>query len=43
MQVTATKLHIEMDCIEKRIVELISRYNIQNLVMGAASDKYHSR
>lgn len=43
MGVTATKLHIEMDCIEKGIIELISRYNIQNLVMGAASDKYHSR
>jgi len=41
--VTATKLYIEMDCIEKGIIELISRYNIQNLVMGAASDKYHSR
>lgn len=43
MGVTATKLHIEMDCIEKGIIGLISRYNIQNLVMGAASDKYHSR
>ncbi|KAL3026705.1 hypothetical protein AAZX31_03G008200 [Glycine max] len=44
MGVRARKLlHIEMDCIEKGIVELISRYGIQKLVMGAASDKYHSR
>lgn len=39
----AEKLYIEMDSIGKGIIELISRYNIQNLVMGAASDKYHSR
>ncbi|OIW19917.1 hypothetical protein TanjilG_28896 [Lupinus angustifolius] len=43
MGVRAEKLHIEMDCIEKGIIELISRYNIQELVMGAASNKYHSR
>ncbi|XP_058743983.1 U-box domain-containing protein 33-like isoform X1 [Vicia villosa] len=43
MGVKAEKLHIEMDCIEKGIIELVSKYNIQNLVMGAASDKYHSR
>ncbi|CAK8560813.1 unnamed protein product [Lathyrus sativus] len=43
MGVRAEKLHIEMDSIEKGIIELISKYNIQNLVMGAASDKYHSR
>ncbi|XP_057454645.1 U-box domain-containing protein 33-like isoform X2 [Lotus japonicus] len=43
MGVRAEKLHIEMNCIEKGIVELISTYNIQKLVMGAASDKYHSR
>ncbi|KAJ1429592.1 Zinc finger, RING/FYVE/PHD-type [Sesbania bispinosa] len=43
MGVRAEKLHIEMDCIEKGIVELISHHNIQKLVMGAASDKYHSR
>ncbi|XP_045788296.1 U-box domain-containing protein 33-like isoform X1 [Trifolium pratense] len=43
MGVRANKLHIEMDCIEKGIIELISQHNIQNLVMGAASDKYHSR
>ncbi|GAU44028.1 hypothetical protein TSUD_349600 [Trifolium subterraneum] len=43
MGVRANKLYIEMDCIEKGIIELISQHNIQNLVMGAASDKYHSR
>ncbi|KHN26961.1 U-box domain-containing protein 33-like isoform X2 [Glycine soja] len=43
MGVRAGKLQIEMDCIEKGIVELISQYGIQKLVMGAASDKYHSR
>ncbi|KAK2353744.1 U-box domain-containing protein [Trifolium repens] len=43
MGVRANKLHIVMDCIEKGIIELISQHNIQNLVMGAASDKYHSR
>ncbi|MED6223053.1 hypothetical protein PIB30_070265 [Stylosanthes scabra] len=43
MGVKAEKLHIEMDCIEKGIVQLICQHNIQNLVMGAASDKYHSR
>ncbi|XP_027334440.1 U-box domain-containing protein 33-like isoform X2 [Abrus precatorius] len=43
MGVWAEKLHIETDCIEKGIVELISQFSIQKLVMGAASDKYHSR
>ncbi|XP_020217130.1 U-box domain-containing protein 33 isoform X2 [Cajanus cajan] len=43
MGVRAGKLYIEKDCIEKGIVELISQYGIQKLVMGAASDKYHSR
>ncbi|KAI5421792.1 U-box domain-containing protein 33 isoform X2 [Lathyrus oleraceus] len=43
MGVRAEKLYIEMDSIGKGIIELISKYNIQNLVMGAASDKYHSR
>jgi len=41
--VRAWKLHIEMDCVEKGIVELIHQHGIQKLVMGAASDKYHSR
>lgn len=31
-----------MDNIEKGIVELIARYNIRWLVMGAAADKYYS-
>ncbi|CAL0304690.1 unnamed protein product [Lupinus luteus] len=43
MGVRAEKLHIEMDSIEKGILELISQYNIQMLVMGAASDKNYSR
>ncbi|CAL0318381.1 unnamed protein product [Lupinus luteus] len=43
MGVRAEKLHIEMGCIEKGIIELIFQYNIQELVMGAASNKYHSR
>ncbi|KAK7349510.1 hypothetical protein VNO77_06937 [Canavalia gladiata] len=43
MGVWAGKLFVESDCIEKGIVELISQYRIQKLVMGAASDKYHSR
>ncbi|RDX86290.1 U-box domain-containing protein 33, partial [Mucuna pruriens] len=43
MGVRAGKLLIEMDCIEKGIVELISYYGIKKLIMGAASDKYHSR
>ncbi|KAK7274409.1 hypothetical protein RIF29_15495 [Crotalaria pallida] len=43
MGVRAEKLYIEMDCIEKGIIELISQYNIQELVMGAAANKYYSR
>ncbi|MED6158827.1 hypothetical protein PIB30_036543 [Stylosanthes scabra] len=43
MGVKAEKLHIDKDCIEEGIVELICQHNIQKLVMGAASDKYHSR
>ncbi|KAK7394760.1 hypothetical protein VNO78_15298 [Psophocarpus tetragonolobus] len=43
MGVRAEKVHIEMDSIEKGILELISQHGIQKLVMGAASDKYYSR
>ncbi|KAJ7951146.1 putative U-box domain-containing protein kinase family protein [Quillaja saponaria] len=43
MGLQAEKLHIEMDSIEKGIVELISQYGIRRLVMGAASDKHYSR
>ncbi|XLR59363.1 hypothetical protein HN51_013727 [Arachis hypogaea] len=44
MGAEAEKLHIiDKDCIEKGIVELICKHNIKKLVMGAASDKYHSR
>ncbi|XP_048321186.2 U-box domain-containing protein 33 isoform X2 [Ziziphus jujuba] len=43
MGVRAEKLYIEMDSIEKGIVELISQHDIRKLVMGAAADKSHSR
>ncbi|KAF3441506.1 hypothetical protein FNV43_RR15420 [Rhamnella rubrinervis] len=43
MGVRAEKLHVEMDSIEKGIVELISRLGIRKLVMGAATDRSHSR
>ncbi|KAF7844531.1 U-box domain-containing protein 33 isoform X1 [Senna tora] len=43
MGVRAEKVHDEMECIEKGIVELVSKYGIYKLVMGAASDKYYSR
>jgi hypothetical protein len=41
--VRAEKLHIEMDNIEKGIIELISQHGIRKLIMGAASDKNYSR
>ncbi|KAJ9139873.1 hypothetical protein P3X46_030566 [Hevea brasiliensis] len=41
--VRADKVWIEMDNIEKGIVEIIARYNIRWLVMGAAADKYYSK
>ncbi|KAF7826060.1 U-box domain-containing protein 33 isoform X2 [Senna tora] len=43
MGVRADKLHIEMECIEKGILHLISHNAISKLVMGAASDKTFSR
>ncbi|WJX82980.1 hypothetical protein P8452_65677 [Trifolium repens] len=43
MGVRAEKLHIEMDNIEKGIIELISQHGIRKLIMGAASDKNYSR
>ncbi|GMY09245.1 U-box domain-containing protein 33-like isoform X1 [Fagus crenata] len=43
MGVRAEKLFIEMDCIEKGIVELVRQHGIKKLVMGAAADKHHSR
>ncbi|KAG6666875.1 U-box domain-containing protein 33-like isoform X2 [Carya illinoinensis] len=43
MAARAEKLHTKKDCIEKGIVELISRYGIRDLVMGAAADKHYSR
>lgn len=35
--------HIEMESIEKGIVELILQHNVRRLVMGAAADKQYSR
>ncbi|KAF7821883.1 U-box domain-containing protein 32 isoform X1 [Senna tora] len=40
--VQANKLLIEMDSIEKGIVQAIAQHNIRWLVMGAAADRYHS-
>lgn len=39
----AEKLHVEMDCIEEGIVELISQHRIRKLIMGAAADKQYSK
>ncbi|XP_059456550.1 U-box domain-containing protein 33-like [Corylus avellana] len=41
--VRAQKLEIEMDRIEKGIVDLISKHEIKKLVMGAAADKHYNR
>ncbi|XP_043689731.1 U-box domain-containing protein 33-like [Telopea speciosissima] len=41
--VRAEKIDIEMDNIEKGIVELISQHRIKKLVMGAAADKHYSK
>ncbi|KAG5521985.1 hypothetical protein RHGRI_034265 [Rhododendron griersonianum] len=41
--VRAHMLHIEMECIEEGIVELISQHGIKKLVMGAAADKQYSK
>ncbi|XP_059456952.1 U-box domain-containing protein 33-like isoform X2 [Corylus avellana] len=43
MGVRAQKLEIEMDRIEKGIVDLISTHEIKKLVMGAAADKHYNR
>ncbi|KAM6601120.1 hypothetical protein CsatA_020729 [Cannabis sativa] len=43
MGVQAEKLHIDMESIEKGIIDLISKHKVTNLVMGAAADKYYSR
>ncbi|XP_059456549.1 U-box domain-containing protein 33-like [Corylus avellana] len=43
MGVRAQKLEIEMDRIEKGIVDLISKHEIKKLVMGAAADKHYNR
>ncbi|XP_073260596.1 U-box domain-containing protein 33 isoform X3 [Populus alba] len=43
MGVRAEKLYVEMESIEKGILELISQYGIRKLVMGAAADKRYSK
>ncbi|KAJ4843644.1 hypothetical protein Tsubulata_020159 [Turnera subulata] len=43
MGVRAEKLHIEMENIEKGILELVSQNGIRKLVMGAAADKRFSK
>ncbi|KAL1219159.1 U-box domain-containing protein 36 [Cardamine amara subsp. amara] len=42
MQVTAEKIYIEMDSVEKGILQLISQRGVTKLVMGAAADKHYS-
>ncbi|MBA0730440.1 hypothetical protein Golax_025566, partial [Gossypium laxum] len=41
--VQADALWIEMDSVEKGILEIIARHNIRWLVMGAAADTYYSK
>ncbi|XP_011092453.1 U-box domain-containing protein 33 [Sesamum indicum] len=41
--VQAEKVCIEMDSIEKGIVQLISKHGVKWLVMGAAANKFYSR
>ncbi|XP_057510933.1 U-box domain-containing protein 33-like isoform X2 [Actinidia eriantha] len=41
--VHAELVHIEMESIEKGILELISQHSIRKLVMGAAADKHYSK
>jgi hypothetical protein len=41
--VRAEKLYVEMESIEKGILELISQHGIGKLVMGAAADKRYSK
>ncbi|KAG5251565.1 U-box domain-containing protein [Salix suchowensis] len=43
MGVRAEKLYVEMESIEKGILELISQHGIRKLVMGAAADKRYSK
>ncbi|GMH22464.1 hypothetical protein Nepgr_024307 [Nepenthes gracilis] len=43
IKVHVEKLYIEMDLIERGIVELISQHRIQKLVMGGAADSRYSR
>ncbi|XP_010508093.1 PREDICTED: U-box domain-containing protein 37 [Camelina sativa] len=42
MQVRAEKILIEMESVEKGLIQLISEHNVKKLVMGAASDSHYS-
>ncbi|KAG7575064.1 U box domain [Arabidopsis suecica] len=42
MNVCAETIHIEMESVEKGIIQLISERNVKKLVMGAASDRHYS-
>lgn len=41
--VRAAEIHIEMESVEKGIVELIFQHDIRKLVMGAAADRLYSK
>lgn len=42
LQIQAEKLCVEMDSIEKGIVQMISENRVRKFVMGAAADKHYS-
>ncbi|VVB06493.1 unnamed protein product [Arabis nemorensis] len=42
MQVSAEKIFIEMDSVEKGILQLISDRGVRKLVMGTATDRHYS-
>lgn len=42
-EVQAGKVWMEMDNVEKGIVQLVAQHNIRWLVMGAAADKHYSK
>ncbi|KAH9604111.1 hypothetical protein KSS87_010451 [Heliosperma pusillum] len=41
--VSIEKLYIEVDSIEKGIIQLVEEHNIENLVIGSAADRHYSR
>lgn len=42
LQVHANEVWIEMDNVEKGIVEIIAQHDVRWLVMGAAADEYYT-